>query len=259
MCLNALESCHSVSSWDRSSNFGAFGIRWWGSPGQILLSDEFWSLRLALRNTALVDRTHRIGFGMVELFRQIDEDLGGSISWDTTQLSCLLQKCHCTFLPFFVGLLLGCSSTRRCAKEHFSPNLHPSSVLYNKQSGECHFSTRGIRTSTFNMILAWQTRNSPRRTSTCWTFGSLWIFHILWVRRRFWSRSWRCRSYCTLIAIVPAFVFFRTLSPCPLWTRRCSLWFLTKVFDWILPFLASKSRDLKFCSIPLFTIVVSLR
>ena len=27
-------SCHSVSSWDRSSNFGALGLRWWGSPGQ---------------------------------------------------------------------------------------------------------------------------------------------------------------------------------------------------------------------------------
>ena len=30
-----LRSCHSVSSWDRSSNFGALGLRWWGSPGQI--------------------------------------------------------------------------------------------------------------------------------------------------------------------------------------------------------------------------------
>ena len=30
-------SCHSVSSWDRSSNFGAFGVRWWGSPGQIFV------------------------------------------------------------------------------------------------------------------------------------------------------------------------------------------------------------------------------
>ena len=28
-------SCHSVSSWDRSSNFGALGLRWWGSPGQM--------------------------------------------------------------------------------------------------------------------------------------------------------------------------------------------------------------------------------
>ena len=32
-------SCHSVSSWDRSSNFGALGLRWWGSLGQIIPSD----------------------------------------------------------------------------------------------------------------------------------------------------------------------------------------------------------------------------
>ena len=30
----AYRSCLSVSSWDRSSNFGALGLRWWGSPGQ---------------------------------------------------------------------------------------------------------------------------------------------------------------------------------------------------------------------------------
>ena len=29
----AHRSCHSVSSWDGSSNFGALGLRWWGSPG----------------------------------------------------------------------------------------------------------------------------------------------------------------------------------------------------------------------------------
>ena len=28
-------SCHSDSSWDRSSNFGALGLRWWGAPGQM--------------------------------------------------------------------------------------------------------------------------------------------------------------------------------------------------------------------------------
>ena len=28
-------SCHSVTSWDRSSNFGALGLRSWGSPGQM--------------------------------------------------------------------------------------------------------------------------------------------------------------------------------------------------------------------------------
>ena len=31
----------------------------------------------------LVNRTHRIGFSIFELFRKIDEDFGGSISWNT--------------------------------------------------------------------------------------------------------------------------------------------------------------------------------
>ena len=34
-------SCHSVSSRDRSSKFGGLGLRWWGSPGQIIPSEGF--------------------------------------------------------------------------------------------------------------------------------------------------------------------------------------------------------------------------
>ena len=41
----------------------------------------------ALRTTAFVNFTHRTGFRMSELFRKIDEDFGGSISWDT-QTNC---------------------------------------------------------------------------------------------------------------------------------------------------------------------------
>ena len=74
----AHRSCQSVSFWDGSSNFGALELRWWGSPGQIIPSDGFWSRMLACRTTALVNRTHRIGFSMFELFRKIDE-----VSWDT--------------------------------------------------------------------------------------------------------------------------------------------------------------------------------
>ena len=37
----AYRSCLCVSSWDRSSNFGALGLCWWGSPGQIMPSDVF--------------------------------------------------------------------------------------------------------------------------------------------------------------------------------------------------------------------------
>ena len=99
----AHRSCHSVSSWDRSSNFGALGLCWWGSPGQIIPSEGLWCRMLAWRNTALVNRTHRIGFSVFELFRKIVVDFGGSISWDT-QPNChvLFQHSHCTFVTFLL-------------------------------------------------------------------------------------------------------------------------------------------------------------
>ena len=53
-------SCHSVSSWDRSSNFGALGLRSWGSPGQIFPNEGFWSRILVWRAIAFVNFTHWI-------------------------------------------------------------------------------------------------------------------------------------------------------------------------------------------------------
>ena len=111
----AHRSCHSVSSWNRSSNFGPLGLRWWGSPGQIIPSDGFWSRMLAWRITALVNRTYRIGLSMFELFRKIDEDFGGSISWNT-QSTCreIFNIASALLSPFVLDLLLGCSATWRC-------------------------------------------------------------------------------------------------------------------------------------------------
>ena len=102
----AHRSCHSVSSWDRSSNFGGLVLRWWGSPGQIIPSDGFWSRMLAWRTTALANRTHRIGFSMFELFLQIDEDFGGSKSWHTQPNCRVLDESYTTGL----SVLSCCSS-----------------------------------------------------------------------------------------------------------------------------------------------------
>ena len=55
---------------------------------------KFWSVGVTLMRITWANhserrilvsnvRTHRIGFSMFKLFRKIDEDLGGSISWDT--------------------------------------------------------------------------------------------------------------------------------------------------------------------------------
>ena len=86
----------------------------WGYADEDLLdpSEGFWSRMLAWRTTAFVSRTYRIGFCMFELFRNIDEDFGGSIFWNT-QPNCRVIFNIATALlsPFFFDLLLGCSST----------------------------------------------------------------------------------------------------------------------------------------------------
>ena len=74
-------SCHSVYSWDRSSNFGALGLRWWGSPEQIYPSEVFWSRIWVWHAIAFVNFTRWIGFRVSELFRKID--FGGFMSWKT--------------------------------------------------------------------------------------------------------------------------------------------------------------------------------
>ena len=110
----AHRSCHSFSSWDRSSNFGAWALRWWGSPGQIIPCDAFWSRILVWRATAFVNFTRWIGFCVSELFRRID--FGGFLSWDTQPICRVIVNIASTLLsPFFRDLLQGCSSTCRCA------------------------------------------------------------------------------------------------------------------------------------------------
>ena len=73
----AHRSCHSVFSWDRSSNLEALGLRWWGSLGQIIPKDGF------LHDVTRLQWIEHIGLASVELFRKIVVDFGGSISWHT--------------------------------------------------------------------------------------------------------------------------------------------------------------------------------
>ena len=96
--------------------FETLGLRWWGSRGQIIPSDGFWSRMSAWRITAFVNWTHRIGFRMPELFRKIDEDFGGSTSWNT-QPNCRVIFSIATAIlsPFVLDFLQGCSSTWPCA------------------------------------------------------------------------------------------------------------------------------------------------
>ena len=104
-------SCHSVSSWDRSSNFGALGLRSWGSPGQIYPSERFWSRILAWRAIAFVNFTRWIGFRMSVHFQRID--FGGVMSWNTQPNCCASDDRRWDDLrPNFISLLLSCFTDR---------------------------------------------------------------------------------------------------------------------------------------------------
>ena len=135
-------------------------------------------VNLVWRAIAFVNFTRWIGFGMSVHFRRID--FGGVMSWNTQPncresedwrldefcpnfLSLLFPdfpgrswhssvtgplSCQSPFfrivtalLPsFYLDLFVGCSSTWRCANEHFSPNQQPLLVLKNKHTGGCHYS-----------------------------------------------------------------------------------------------------------------------
>ena len=51
----------TLSSWERSSNFGALALGSWGSPGQIYPSEGFWSRISVWREIAFVNFTRWIG------------------------------------------------------------------------------------------------------------------------------------------------------------------------------------------------------
>ena len=104
-----LASLHAASRAHRScrsSNFGVLGLRWWGSPGQIIPSDGFWSRVLAWRTTAFSESNTSDWFQYVWALPQNRWRLRRlHILTYGTQLSCNFQHSHCTsvtilFKPF---------------------------------------------------------------------------------------------------------------------------------------------------------------
>ena len=100
----------------RSSIFGALELRLWGSPGQNH-SKRWIFYFVSMAYHGFSELIEHIGLVSVrfELFRTIDEDFGGSISWNT-QSNCrvIFKKATALLSPFFSDLLPGCSSTWRC-------------------------------------------------------------------------------------------------------------------------------------------------
>ena len=92
----AHRSCLHVSFWGRSSNFGAYGLPWWGFLIWITPSDG------PLLSRMFAWRTRRVGAKTLALFRKIDEDSGGSTSCDTQpNCSASFKKATALLSPFF--------------------------------------------------------------------------------------------------------------------------------------------------------------
>ena len=125
-----------------------------------------------------MNRTHRFGFCMVDLFRKIDEDFGGSMSWNTQpKFFVSLTMATALFLPFFFDLLLGCSSTVcEDALRALFPNFASIFCLVKQALEGMPLFTRWIRTSTLKMFLARLTRYFPRRTFLLGLFDIAKIF-----------------------------------------------------------------------------------
>ena len=243
-------SYHSVSSWDRSSNFGALGLRWWGWPGQINPSEGFWFRILLWRAIAFVNFTRWIGFCMSELFRKIDEDSAAphpgirnpivvylmskhsqqvAPFYRTTHTSSTwpLHFCHHFFGSFtrlFINLTM-------CIRTLFSKSA-TTRGLVEQAFWRVSLFTEWIGASSFEVILAGPSRLSTTGTLSSGTSGSRRISLILLHERT--RRRIRLCQFRTLINIVTgtAIVSFRTLPvgfPLPtisknsLYTLFCSL------------------------------------
>ena len=135
-------SCLSVSSWDLSSNFKAYTLRWWGTLTCVLFSDgPLFSLMLAWRCVAFVNRTRRVDPKTFVLFRENGKDSGGSLSRNSQ------PKCRASFnivSALFVTILFlffaGMTFNLTVWNEHLLPNLDPDSDLQNWHSGGCQWS-----------------------------------------------------------------------------------------------------------------------
>ena len=205
-------SCHSVSSWDRSSNFEALGLRcWWGSPGQIYTSEGFWSRMLARHTTAFVNRTHRIGFRMFELFRKIDEDFGGSISWNTQPNCRVLFNIATALLSPFFGPFSRLFINLAMRIRALFPKSATTLGLVEQAFWRVPFSTKWVIASSSEVILARPSRHSTTGTLASGTSGSRW-FSLILPHERIRRRIWLCH-FSTLIRIVAetTIVSFHTL------------------------------------------------
>ena len=193
---------------------------------------------------------------MSELFRKIDEDFGGSISWNTRPICrVLFSIATALLLPFFLTFCLAVLQPGDAHKSTF-PQICNHSRTCRTSTPEDAIFHRMTCARSFEVILARQSSHFPTWASASRTSGSRCIFHTL-LRRR--SRRRMAVSFCTLMLIrIVSETATVSFQHCPL-TPNNLLDSLFMFYPLVLDHfsLASKFFFLRFCSI-LFTIVFNL-
>ena len=212
--------CHSVSSWDRSWNFGALELRWWGYSGQIYLSEGFWSRILVWRAIAFANFTRWIGvcahpenrlrrLHVLKYATQWPCIRWSTLRWSSSQLLITLlirlpwstvtlvgdkssfmtitfpQYSHCTFVIILFGPFSRLFINLTMCEWALFPKRQPLLVLWNKHSGGCHFFTKWVAASSPKGTPCKVIGTFSRWDSFSWYFG----FSMLFSHSAAWKNS----------------------------------------------------------------------
>ena len=251
-------SCHSVSSWDRSSNFGALGLRSWGSPGQKNPSLGFfsnfgmtcnslrechtldWSLHVRSLPEKRLRRLHVLKYAtqfpcirkltfrwllsqflitpLIRLPWSIVTLVGNRSSFLPVNF---LQHSHCTLVIILFGPFSRLFiNLTMCEWALFTK---PTTTLVEQAFWRVPFSTKWVIASSSKVSLARPSRHSSTGTSASGTSGSRW-FSLILLHERIRRRT-RWFDFSTLIHIVAetAIVSFHTLPvgfPLPTFSKN---------------------------------------
>ena len=231
-------SCHSVSSWDRSSNFGALGPRSWSSLGQTHPSEGFWCWIFGVTRNSLCE-FHTLDWLPHVLCPSGEQTSAASVLKYATQLLCirrltfrrflsqflitslpkfprsivtfigdrssflpitLLQNSHYTFAIIPFGLFCRLFINLAMCIRALFPKPTTTLRLVEQVFWRVPLFTEWIGASSIEVILARPSRQFATGTPSSGTSGSRW-FSLILLHERIRRRIWWC-NFSTPVNVV---------------------------------------------------------